>query len=150
MFVSVYTLSGIAIATIIPNPLISLPQSFGGHFLLDALPHWNPLDNNSKKRFVNFSAITDFVIAVGICFYFYQVLLNPLILYSAFLASVMDLDAFLYGRVYKDYAISWRLFPHGLSKFHRKIQNETSFLPGVLMQLVVIVICLGLIYAGTS
>jgi hypothetical protein len=33
---------GIAIATKIPNPWISIPLAFASHFVLDKIPHWNP------------------------------------------------------------------------------------------------------------
>lgn len=33
---------GVAIASKIPNPLISIPLAFASHFILDRIPHWNP------------------------------------------------------------------------------------------------------------
>lgn len=33
---------GIALATKIPNPWISIPLAFGSHFVLDKITHWNP------------------------------------------------------------------------------------------------------------
>lgn len=59
MFVTVHALSGIAIASIIPNPMIAVPLAFGGHFLLDAFPHWTPLESKYSKWSVNISSITD-------------------------------------------------------------------------------------------
>lgn len=40
-----------AIASKIPNPLISIPLAFASHFLLDMVPHWNPHINREIKKF---------------------------------------------------------------------------------------------------
>src|SRR5260370_17525248 len=40
-----------AIASKIPNPLISIPLAFVSHFLLDITPHWNPHINREIKKF---------------------------------------------------------------------------------------------------
>lgn len=37
-----HALVGAAIATAIPNPIISLPLSLASHFLTEYIPHWNP------------------------------------------------------------------------------------------------------------
>lgn len=44
-----HTLVGAAIATVIPNPLISLPLSLLSHFIADYVPHWNPHLNTELK-----------------------------------------------------------------------------------------------------
>lgn len=33
---------GAAIATKIPNPMLSIPLAFLSHFVLEGIPHWNP------------------------------------------------------------------------------------------------------------
>jgi len=40
-----------AIASKIPNPLISIPLSFASHFILDITPHWNPHINREIKKY---------------------------------------------------------------------------------------------------
>lgn len=40
-----------AIASKIPNPLISIPLSFISHFALDIAPHWNPHINREIKKY---------------------------------------------------------------------------------------------------
>lgn len=40
-----------AIASKIPNPLISVPLSLASHFILDVTPHWNPHINREIKKF---------------------------------------------------------------------------------------------------
>lgn len=42
---------GAAIATKIPNPLISIPLAFASHFLLEVVPHWNPHLNTETKKY---------------------------------------------------------------------------------------------------
>ena len=42
---------GAAIASKIPNPLISIPLTLLSHFLLDMTPHWNPHINREIKKF---------------------------------------------------------------------------------------------------
>ncbi len=42
---------GVAIASKIPNPFISIPLAFASHFLLDITPHWNPHINREIKKF---------------------------------------------------------------------------------------------------
>lgn len=37
-----HVLVGVAIATKIPNPIISIPLALASHFVLEGLPHWNP------------------------------------------------------------------------------------------------------------
>ena len=37
-----HTLVGAAIATVIPDPRISLPLALLSHFITDYIPHWNP------------------------------------------------------------------------------------------------------------
>jgi len=39
-----------AIASKIPNPLISIPLAFASHFILDMTPHWNPHINREIKK----------------------------------------------------------------------------------------------------
>lgn len=42
---------GLAIATAIPNPYISIPLAFTSHFILDMVPHWNPHFYSETKNF---------------------------------------------------------------------------------------------------
>lgn len=41
---------GATIATIIPNPLISLPLALVSHFITDYVPHWNPSIGTEKRK----------------------------------------------------------------------------------------------------
>lgn len=40
MFVTSHLLTGAAIGSVVPNPLLTIPLAFVSHFAMDALPHW--------------------------------------------------------------------------------------------------------------
>lgn len=40
-----------AIATRIPNPLVSLPLALASHFILEKVPHWNPHLNTETEKY---------------------------------------------------------------------------------------------------
>jgi len=40
-----------AIASKVPNPLISIPLALASHFILDMTPHWNPHINREIKKY---------------------------------------------------------------------------------------------------
>jgi hypothetical protein len=42
---------GAAIATKIPNPFIAIPLAFASHFILEAVPHWNPHIISETKKY---------------------------------------------------------------------------------------------------
>src|SRR3989344_9308538 len=42
---------GVAIASNIPNPFLSIPLALASHFVLDIIPHWNPHINREIKKF---------------------------------------------------------------------------------------------------
>jgi hypothetical protein len=46
-----HVLVGATIATLIPNPVISLPLALISHFLTDYVPHWNPHLTTEKKKY---------------------------------------------------------------------------------------------------
>ncbi|MBI1863820.1 hypothetical protein HYS03_01280 [Candidatus Woesebacteria bacterium] len=46
-----HVIVGIAIATKVSNPLLSVPLSLASHFVLDVLPHWNPHINREIKKY---------------------------------------------------------------------------------------------------
>ncbi len=57
-----HTLVGITIATVIPNPLISLPLSLASHFITDYIPHWNPHINTELKSTGKISTTSKLII----------------------------------------------------------------------------------------
>ncbi len=65
-----HTLTGIAIATLIPNPLIAAPLSFVMHFVYDVVPHWDFYTNvpkeNRKEGWRPLAVMADLAIGVAI------------------------------------------------------------------------------------
>jgi hypothetical protein len=57
-----HVLVGAAIATVIPNPLISLPLALASHFITDYVPHWNPHINTELKTTGKISTLSKVII----------------------------------------------------------------------------------------
>ena len=53
-----------AIASKIPNPLISIPLAFASHFILDMTPHWNPHLTSDSKKFGGASKMSIILIII--------------------------------------------------------------------------------------
>ena len=128
---------GIAIATAIPNPLISLPLAFASHFILDMVPHWNPHINTEMKKFGKLTNSTLFIIGIDLAVAFiltcYVGKLNVNIYLASFLAILPDIAEgpyFLFG---------WR--DKHLDKilgFQKSIQVNANLFWGLLTQILVL------------
>jgi len=59
-----HVLVGAAIATVIPNPIVSLPMAFLSHFVTDYVPHWNPHINTELKTTGRISMTSKIIIIV--------------------------------------------------------------------------------------
>lgn len=46
-----HVMVGAAIASKIPNPLISIPLALASHFILEKIPHWNPHLNTETEKY---------------------------------------------------------------------------------------------------
>lgn len=51
-----HVLTGVLIASVVPNPVVGLPLALLSHFLLDALPHFG-MDSHKTKSFLLYLAI---------------------------------------------------------------------------------------------
>lgn len=112
-----HALVGASIASLVPNPAISLPLAILSHFLGDKLPHWDVMtDKGKSKRQIFFQATLDVLVGfllVGIIFIGYWHSPNPVvILLGAFAAQLPDwleLPYFLFGKnfpvAYQNYKI---------------------------------------------
>lgn len=131
---------GIAIASKIPNPLISIPLAFASHFVLELVPHWNPHLNTEVKKHGSLTKNTVNIImadvAVSIAlgsFFAYQAMPNTIqalnILacsFSAVLPDVVEGPYFLFG-VKSKIIEKW-------IKIQKAIQNDTNIYFGLLTQ----------------
>jgi len=133
-----------AIASMIPNPVISLPLAFGGHFVLDKIPHW-PDDAAEKKLSKNIYKVVsvDLIVSIVAIFWLARVTSNVIIVWAALIGSIMDIDAMFYHRKFID--IFKTPLPKPLSRFHGKVQNETGSVWGIVIQLAIITLSLFLV-----
>jgi len=128
---------GIAIATAIPNPLISIPLAFASHFILDMTPHWNPHLNTETKKYGHLTKNTLLIIAIDlVCamlttIYFGK---NNMFLYlaafSAILPDLLEAPYFLFGLKNK-YLNIW-------IKLQKSIQADATLFWGLLTQILVL------------
>lgn len=138
-----HALVGAAIATAIPNPLISLPLAFASHFVLDLVPHWNPhihteIEKHGKilpKTFI--IILIDSVLALAAGFFVASRALPDTghtitILFGSFFAVLPDLAEapYYFFRVKNSFFVR-------LVEFEHKLQTNTTFIPGVLTQVAV-------------
>jgi hypothetical protein len=59
-----HVLVGATIATLIPNPIISLSLSLASHFITDYVPHWNPHIGSEKKKYGHILPLTVAIIVI--------------------------------------------------------------------------------------
>jgi hypothetical protein len=136
---------GAAIATKIPNPLISIPLALASHIVLDRIPHWNPhfytetqKYGHPKKESIVFS-IADVALSVGLGLYVASRALPDqghfwTILLASFAAVAPDVVKGPYfflknrSKLLKDWV-----------HFERSIQVETNFAFGMLSQAAVVI-----------
>jgi hypothetical protein len=143
---------GAAIATFIPNPLISVPVSIASHFIGDYIPHWNPhLQTELKTRgSITFStasilmADSSLAALTGYSIIFSHIS-NPamainilLCCAGAVLPDIVEIPLFFFH--YKN------KFLAQLAKFQKAHQWNVPLLPGLFSQAVVILLSLAVIY----
>jgi len=136
-----HALVGIAIATKVPNPLISIPLAFGSHFILDMIPHWNPHINTELKKYgkitnKSLAIIGGDLLFAGITTVLVSSHLDPnqlLVYYLAAAASIMpDAVEAPYFFFKNRHALLLKYV-----KLQKAIQVDVSALPGVITQIAV-------------
>ena len=143
---------GAAIATFIPNPLIALPLAFGSHFVLEKVPHWNPHLNTELKKYGKVTKNSTAIVAVDVVLSLVlgfaiasRVLPNTnhfiVVLMACFMSVLPDLieGPYFFLGIDSPFVQKW-------IKFQKSIQNDTSIVPGLLTQLITILIALWWIY----
>lgn len=139
---------GIALATKIPNPLISIPLAFCSHFILELVPHWNPHLNTEIKKHGSLTKRTINIITLDVAISialgsFFAYLAMPdtgqaLTILAASLASVLpdviEGPHFIFG-IRSKIIDKWIIF-------QKAIQNDTNVYFGLLTQGVTILTAL--------
>lgn len=135
---------GAAIATKIPNPLISIPLSFASHFLLEMIPHWNPHLNTEIKKFgkltkktttlIVIDATTSLVLGGYVAFnsststaHMFTILACC---FASALPDLIEIPYFFWG-VRNKFLKSW-------ISLKKSIQVDVSILPGLATQAVIL------------
>ena len=140
-----HVIVGAAIATKIPNPLISIPLALGSHFLLDRIPHWNPHLNTEIKQYGKITKATRSLIILDIL----AALLSGLyiaslslpdqthaltVLFASFAAVLPDVIEGPY------FFLDWRTkFIERWIKFQKAIQVDAPIRFGLATQFVTII-----------
>lgn len=146
MVITPHLLAGAVIGAHSPNVWAAFCFGLISHYLLDALPHWEYLDNlkmNGKlKMFAKISL--DFIIGVIIIFALIWDYPQKLIIISALIGSLLP-DALEF--FYANFKMKWLKFFHD---FHNKIHyyKKVSFLKGSISQVVIIGISIILLFWG--
>ncbi len=138
---------GAAIASKIPNPLISIPLSLASHFLLDRVPHWNPHLNTEMKKLGKISkkntnfVIADVLLAILVGgFFAHKVLPNTThsitILAASFAAVLPDVieGPYFFLKLKGKFIEKW-------IAFQKSIQVDADLFPGVLTQVITLIAC---------
>ncbi len=135
---------GAAIATKIPNPLISIPLAFASHFILEQVPHWNPHLNTEVKRFGRptrqSTAIVALDVACSILIGFFiasQVLPDMGHAISILLACFASALPDIIEGPYFFLGIRSKIIKRWIA-FQKSLQADTDLIPGLLTQLAVV------------
>ena len=143
-----HVIVGAAIATKVVNPALALPLAFASHFVLEKIPHWNPhlntelikhgrITNKSIKIVIvdsTISLIAGIYIASQVLPNYYHFLV---ILAACFFSSLPDLieAPYFFLNVRNKYIEKW-------ISIQKSIQVDTSKIPGLLTQVIVIIAAL--------
>jgi hypothetical protein len=141
-------ITGVAIATLIPNPAVALPLALLSHFVLDALPHFGDSKYHQKLRAFALIWLSDFIILISmLCL---TLLKNPWwYALAGFLGTSPDL-----AWIYRFYFVNKNVDAHTknmnwINKFHNNIQ-KFEFRGGMLVEIpFAIALTLVLINKGT-
>lgn len=144
---------GIAIASKVGNPFLSVPIAFASHFVLDKIPHWNPhfytetKKEGRPKKSSTTLAIVDSLLALGLGLYMAGralpdslQLINILACSLASVASDQVKIPYYYLGIRSGLMKKW-------TDLERSIQVDAPFVPGVLTQVLTILASFWWIFA---
>lgn len=139
---------GAAIATAVANPALALPLALGSHFVLDKIPHWNPHLLTETKKYgkptgkstliVAADVSASLVVSLSIASLTLPDNIKALtILAACFLAILPDVveGPYFFLNIRPKFIEKW-------INFQRAFQINTSFVPGVLTQVVTVAVSL--------
>lgn len=116
MTATVHALVGASIATMIPNPEVALPLVFISHFLLDKIPHWDPLTNKANKSYrrilteIGFDYVISYALVILIFGVLFQSQNLPYLLLAAFISQLPDTLEGPYILTKKHFPVFYQLY----------------------------------------
>ena len=144
-----HVIVGAAIATKVPNPLISIPLIFASHFVLDMVPHWNPHLNTEKNKFGKVTNLSSAIVVGDVILAFVSGILIATralpdtfqffhILAASFISVSPDVieGPYFFLNMKSKFIRAW-------IKFQKSIQADTSPLPGLAIQVATVIATLG-------
>ncbi|KKU31645.1 MAG: hypothetical protein UX44_C0004G0009 [candidate division WWE3 bacterium GW2011_GWA1_46_21] len=152
MLLTPHTLVGVAIATAVPNPYISVPLSFVLHFVGDTVPHWDFFSNSEKHQRIQgwrpLAVMADLIVgvAVGLTFTLYALWVagNSNLALNIFLCGVASVlpDALEGPYIYMENEPKLLSYITWLQK---RIQFQAPLPWGVISQAIVVLVSAALI-----
>lgn len=142
-----------AIAAKVPNPLIAAPLALGSHFILDSVPHWDfGTDWKKRAKFITgILGIADTIAGFVIAWLVFGSHVHTVLLFLCVTVSLLPdwLEAPLYiffvqpgkEKIRKHAGVMERFF-HGVYTVTNIFHTKTTFVWGVLSQIVVVALIL--------
>ena len=148
-----HVIVGAAIATKVVNPALALPLALVSHFVLDKVPHWNPHLYTETKKYGKPTSKSTLVVAADVTASLVVALSVAslalpdntralTILAASFLSIIPDAieGPYFFLNIRPKFIEKW-------INFQRAFQINTSFVPGVLTQIVTVAVSLWWILA---
>lgn len=139
-----HVIVGAAIATAVANPALALPLALGSHFVLDKIPHWNPHLYTETKKYGKPTGKSTLIVAADVS----ASLVVSLSVASLALpdkARVLTILAACFLAILPDIIEGPYFFLNIRPKlierwinFQKAFQINTSFVPGILTQIVTV------------
>lgn len=148
MFFLIHVLLGAVIGAAIPSLIPVILLAIISHFILDAIPHWDGdfdikafarTGKASISRLTFIIRAVDFIIAIALIVFFYTTTHQTIILAGAIASLLPDLVKIGYYTPLKN-----AKFFQAYLRFHGNLQKETSFVIGILTQIIMIIVCVAL------
>jgi len=135
---------GAAIATKIPNPLISIPLAIASHFVLEKVPHWNPHLNTEKAKYGKITkqstkiVIVDTAISLGLGFFIASKALPDTAHFATIIAACFFsvLPDIVEGP-YFFFDVKNKLIDNWIT-FQKSIQVDAEIIPGLVTQILTV------------
>lgn len=117
-----HALTGAVIGIVTANPIVAMPTAFASHFVLDAIPHHNSKDGDMNNPRFEVMLVIDGVLclALAVVLAVWRPAHWPLAIIGAFLA--MSPDFMWVPKYLRARRQQQQVAPHGITKFHSKIQ----------------------------